>query len=103
MIFVWSTRLRPASSAMVRVCCRTLTTSSDERISRRSVLVVGIKLPQTTLDQRHTSFDIQRRLDAGKRKAEFDERDRDRRPHAHDYSVGIENARHRSDVVEHPA
>src|SRR6476469_998537 len=86
MILVWSTRPRPASSASVRVIWRTLTTSSDDRMSRRSLLtVVAIVRPrsvQTLLDHGHAAFDVERRLDPGEREPELDQRDGDRRPHA---------------------
>src|SRR5262249_8773297 len=106
MIFVWSTRLRPVSTASVRVSCRTLTTSSEERISGRSLFPVGILglgLVETDRDQIHAALDIQRRLYARERKAKLHQRDCDRRPHAHHHGVGIEDARHRRDVVEHAA
>src|SRR5579871_999733 len=107
MILVWSTRPRPASIARVRVIWRTLTTSSDDRMSRRSLFAVvaifRLRRVQTLLDHRHAAFDVQRRLDARQREPELDQRDGDRRTHPDYDRVGVENARHRRDVVQHAA
>ena len=46
---------------------------------------------------------FERGLHARQRQSQFDQGDGDRRPHADDHRLGIEHARHRGDVVEHPA
>ena len=58
---------------------------------------------QPTLNQRHAALDVQRRLHARQRQAEFHQRDRDRRPHADHDRLGVEDARDRGDIVEHAA
>src|SRR5689334_21360408 len=105
MILVWSTRLRPAPIAIVRANWRTRTTSSEERISSRSLFVVifQIRRLEPRVDERHAAFDVQSGLDPRQGQSKLDQRDRDRRTHADNDRVGIQNAGHRGDIVEHPA
>src|SRR5262245_60349515 len=105
-IFVWSTRLKPTATAHSRTTCRTATMSSDERIARVSSRRTAIPAPavlERLADQRDPLLDVQRRAHAGQCQTELDERDRDRRTHADDGRLRVEDARHRGDVAEHPA
>src|SRR5262245_50804111 len=106
MILVWSTRLSPAATAKWRVCWRTLTTSSDDRMARRSVFVVvtinSLRVG-ATLNQRHAAVDIQRCSDAGQGQAKLDQGDCDCGAHADDDRFGVEDAGHSGDIVQHAA
>src|SRR5262249_18407266 len=105
MIFVWSTRLSPASTAQTRVNWRTRTTSSDDRMARRSVLVVGIDVLQgrPTLDQLHAALNIESGPHSRQRQTQFNQRDCNRGAHADDDRLRIENSRNGSDAIEHAA
>src|SRR5262249_37967783 len=93
-ILVWSTRLSPASTARERATCRALTTSSEVRTSRRSLLggIFGLRFEARLLNQLHSPLDVQRRLDPGQRQAELDQRDGHGRAHADDDRFGVEDA-----------
>jgi hypothetical protein len=51
----------------------------------------------------HAALDIERGAHPRERQPELHERDGDRRPHADDHRFGIEHARHRGNVAQHPA
>src|ERR1700733_9885665 len=106
MILVWSTVLKPAPSASVRAAWRTRTTSSEERISTFSlfcVVIFRLRRREPRVDESHAALDVQGGFDAGERQSKLDQRDRHRGPHADNHGVGVQNARDRGDVVEHPA
>src|SRR5262245_25230271 len=106
MILVWSTSDSPASMAPARTCWRMRTTSSDERISCTSLLVVGIgslRLAQPLTDEIQAALHIESGLHARQGQAQLDKRDGDGRTHADDDRVGIENARDAGDIGQHAA
>ena len=107
-ILVWSTRLKPSSTAQPRTDCRTahdvlgraeraasqLAARPASARSRPRERRGAAPCPRSTLSAVRTP---------GQRQPELDERDRDRRPHADDDRLGVEHARHRRDVAEHAA
>src|SRR5689334_4951510 len=99
-IFVWSTRLKPIETAHARASCRTRTMSSVAFSSKVSSFTTS---KTGSSEQFHAALDVQCRPHAAELEAELDERDRDRGTHAHDHGVGIEDARHGSQVVQHSA
>src|SRR5262245_14287613 len=54
-------------------------------------------------EQIHAAFDVERSAHAAELEAELDERDGDGGAHPHDDRLGIEDARHGSQVVQHSA
>src|SRR5689334_21029327 len=105
-ILVWSTRLNPTEMAHSRTTRRTATTSSGDRTAWASSLRTAIPGPRPvdrSADELHALLHVQRGAHSGKRETQLDERDRDRRPHADHDGPRVEDARHRSDVPEHPA
>src|SRR6185437_9454959 len=104
MILVWSTRLKPAASAIVRANWRTRTTSSEERISSRSLFVVifQVRRLKSRANKSHAAFDVEGCFDAGKGQSKLHQRNRHRRAHTDDHRIGIQDARDRGNIVEHP-
>src|SRR5205823_589524 len=85
---------------------RTSTMSDEERTSRVSVFDTAMAiLPRAwprRPEERHPLLDIQRRANTGQRESQFHQRDGDRRPHADDDGLRVEDARHARDVADHP-
>src|SRR5262245_42738784 len=103
-IFVWSTRLKPAATAHSRTAWRTATTSSVARIGRRSVRTPAIAMPiDRGAQELHAALDVQRGLYTRQGEPQLDQRDRDRRAHAHDDRRGVEHPGHRGNVRQHAA
>src|SRR6185503_2217141 len=103
-ILVCSTRLKPTSIARLRTACRALTTSSPLRtgnVSRSLAIGRLIRSRQQLAHQNQARIEVQCSADARQRQAELDQRDRDRRTHADDHGLRIEDAGHRGYVAEH--
>src|SRR4051794_10835995 len=106
-IFVWSTMPKPISCVNFRTAWRAKTMSCSERSGRTSLLVTDIVVAllraEGRAQQPHPPLDVQRGLHAGQAQPQLDERDRDRRPHAHDDRLGVQDPRHPGDVRDHSA
>ena len=108
-ILVWSTRLKPSSTARSRTTWRTRTTSSRargrQRLSseHRRQLRPGEGVAAASPKQRHAALDVERGPHARQRQPELDQRDRHRRRMPTTTVCGVEDARHRRDVAEHAA
>src|SRR4051812_27655465 len=105
-IFVWSTRLKPSSTARCLTAWRAPTTSSADLTGRSSLRRTGNVAPpavDAAAQQIHAALDVERRPYPVQRQPELHERDRDGRLHTDDHRLGVEDARHRSDVAEHAA
>src|SRR6185312_15352480 len=110
-ILVWSTRLKPSSTAQLRTACRTLTMSSEVwtgSFSVRASAIQSLARRRGAVDPRdlqhlHGAFDVQRGPHAAERHAQLDQGDGDGRSHAHHHRLGVEHPRHRGDVAEHAA
>src|SRR5688500_3423568 len=114
-IFVWSTRLNPSSMASARTCCRTTTMSFAVRTGSRSFLRTDIGVPaigegplfqtigrvEQRAQQCHAALDVERRSNAGERKAELHEGNRHGGLHAGDHRVRVQDAGHGGDVGDH--
>src|SRR4051794_14798426 len=103
---VWSTIEKPSATEASRTAWRTRTTSSAARISSASAETsdTGSRASlRACSEELHALLDVERGADVRKLETELDERDRDRRPHPDDDGLGVEHARHRGRVGEHPA
>src|SRR5436190_21299535 len=104
-ILVWSTMPNPRSCEILRTFCRASTMSCSERTGTTSLLVMVIDpvcAPEPGAKPLHPPLNRQRGVDTREAQAELDQRNGDRRAHAHDDSLGVEYARHRGDVRDHP-
>src|SRR5262245_26437763 len=102
-ILVCSTRLNPISTAHWRVTCRTRTTSSSEWtpiVSSRPGAIELSGLAQASADQSHALLRVQGGADSFQVQPELDQRNRDRRPHADDDGLRVQDARHVRDVPQ---
>jgi len=67
-----------------------------------TTIVAGLSIPRGP-QKLHASVNIQSSPDSRQGDTEFDERDRDGRPHSHHDRFGIEYPCHSGDVPEHAA
>src|SRR5262245_59089190 len=106
-ILVWSTRLKPISTARCRTAWRTMTTCSEVVSGSVSAdtktIVVTLRGVERRGQQFHAAFHVERRADARQRESELDQRDRDRGAHADHDRLRVEHPRHRRDIAQHPA
>src|SRR5919108_3636591 len=105
-IFVWSTRLKPISTARMRTTWRTTTMSVEERTG--SVSSSGIANTVAAARERrakklHALVDVQARPNARQGQAQLHQRDGNRGSHADHDRLGVEHAGHRRDVADHAA
>src|SRR5262249_14352540 len=114
-IFVWSTRVSRRSTAVARTAWRIRTMSSDDRRDRVSSLSIDIRgldgglgagavafaLAERAAGGLHALLDVECGAHAGEGQAELDQRDGDRRSHAHHHRLRVKHPSDRRDGPEH--
>src|SRR5262245_21295957 len=96
IILVWSTRLKPSSVDHLRTAWRTTTTSSEERMSRRSLFDTTIGVLRRAPAHRgpqelHAFFHVERGAHPRERQPQLDQRDGDGRLHADHDRLGVQH------------